>query len=84
MKSEGVEKGGSDSPFLHTGFKNWKDATVAFYIWLLIYQLLMKVNATDNIIGHHIVVAIAAANVVAVQLLITLHPISQEPVSFNL
>ena len=30
MKTKGMEKGKSDSSFLFTGFKNWKDTTVAF------------------------------------------------------
>ena len=30
MKYKGMEKGKSDSSFLYTGFKNWKDGTVAF------------------------------------------------------
>jgi len=49
MKSKGVEKDKSDSSFLYTGFKNWKDTTVAFNstthkveLQLLIYQLLME------------------------------------------
>ena len=30
MKNKGMEKGNSESSFLFTGFKNWKDATVVF------------------------------------------------------
>ena len=56
IKSKGMEKRNSNPSFITSGFKNWKDGTVALKIispqylikllciWLLIYLLLMLVS----------------------------------------
>jgi len=58
MKSKGMEKGKSDSLFLYTGFKNWKDATVAFKehqsstIHKTALQLVVNIPATYGDAGE--------------------------------